>query len=336
VRVYPFFIPHAGCPHRCLFCQQQRTSGQAAAPSPEEVGRGLEELLPSTGSGEVAFYGGTFTLLPEPLQRAYLERVGHFVHTGRISGIRVSTRPDALGERAVKFLAGMGVTTVEMGCQSFSAEVLNRSGRGHGAQEAEGAVERLRRIGLGVGLQLMPGLPGGDREEAKLSLERALSLRPDFLRIYPSVVLKNTPLENLYLSGDYRPLSLETAVDWCAELLWRCRRAGVAVIRMGLQGTPELDRGEGWVAGPYHPAFGQLVRSFLWLRAMEKGMEKVGLGAVEVNPADRADALGHRRENIVFLQRRFGNLAIIANPAVSREHLSFGGRIFPLAELAAY
>ena len=336
VRIFPFFIPHAGCPHRCLFCQQQHTSGRTVAPSPEEVALCLEGLLPPVGDGEVAFYGGTFTLLPEPVQRSYLERVGPFARAGRISGIRVSTRPDALGARAVDLLAGMGVTTVEVGCQSFSAAVLSRSSRGHGPHDAEGAVGRLRRAGVGVGLQLMPGLPGGSREEANLSLGRALDLLPDFLRIYPAVVLRDTALEELYRAGDYRPLSLETAVDWCAELLLRCRRVGVPVIRMGLQGTPELDRGEGWVAGPYHPAFGQLVRSFLWFRAMEKGAEKFGIEAVEVNPADRPDALGHRRGNIVFLQRRFGNFAIMANPAVSRDHLAFHGRVLSLSGLAAY
>lgn len=288
------------------------------------------------GEGEVAFYGGTFTLLPESTQRAYLERVHPFIRAGRTSGIRVSTRPDALGEGAVELLAALGVTTVEVGCQSFCTQVLDRSGRGHGPLEAEGAVFRLRQAGIGVGLQLMPGLPGADREEANFSLSRALGLEPDFLRIYPAVVLKDTALELLWRAGGYRPLPLETAVDWCAELFLRCRRAAVPVIRLGLQGTPDLDRGEGWVAGPYHPAFGQLVRSLLWRRALEKAAVQYGATAAEVHSADLADALGHRRENIVLLQRRFGSFAVIAGPTVSREHLAFGGQTFSLAELAAY
>jgi histone acetyltransferase (RNA polymerase elongator complex component) len=336
VRIFPFFIPHAGCPHRCLFCQQEHTTGRHISPSPEEVENFLEGLLPPAGDGEVAFYGGTFTLLSSPTQHAYLEAVGPFIRAGRISGIRVSTRPDALEDGVVNCLAGMGVTTVELGCQSFSAEVLHRSERGHGPHDAERAVRRLRKAGIAAGLQLMPGLPGGDRKEANFSLARALALAPDFLRIYPAVVLKNTGLETLYHSGGYSPLPLGTAVDWCAELLWRCRRARVPVTRLGLQGTPELDQGESWVAGPYHPAFGQLVRSFLWLRALEKVALEQGVEAVEVNPADRADALGHHRGNIVRMQQRFGNFAITANPDVSRGRLAFHGRMDDLGNLAAY
>jgi histone acetyltransferase (RNA polymerase elongator complex component) len=336
VRIFPFFIPHAGCPHRCLFCQQEHTTGRNVSPSAEEVEHCLEGMLPPAGDGEVAFYGGTFTLLPRSTQSAYLETIDPFIRAGRISGIRVSTRPDALEDSVVNYLAGMGVTTVELGCQSFSAEVLHLSERGHGSDEAEGAVRRLRKAGISVGLQLMPGLPGGDRREAKFSLERALALAPDFLRIYPAVVFKNTGLETLFRLGSYRPLPLETAVDWCAELFWRCRKVGVPVIRLGLQGTPALDQGKSWVSGPYHPAFGQLVRSHLWLRALEKVALEEGAVAVEINPADRADALGHRRSNIIRMLQRFGNFTISANPDVSRGRLAFQSRTEELDNLAAY
>jgi histone acetyltransferase (RNA polymerase elongator complex component) len=336
VRIYPFFIPHGGCPHRCVFCHQGRTSGQDAPPSPGAVRACLEDLLPVRGGGEVAFYGGTFTLLPERVQRAYLDAVAPFLRQGRADGVRVSTRPDSLPDEAVTLLADGGVTTVEIGCQSFSSAVLQASGRGHDPGAARPAVERLRKLGMTVGVQLMPGLPGGDRAEARRSLDEAFALGPDFLRIYPTVVLRGSALESAFRAGSYRPLLLEEAVDWCAELWWRCRQAQVPVIRMGLQGTPELDGGAAWVAGPYHPAFGQLVRSRLWRRAFERWFRSGGAPQIEVNPADLADALGHRRGNFHYLEARFGPLAIKPRPDLLRESFASGGQTLSLMRLADY
>lgn len=336
MQIYPFFIPHGGCPHRCVYCHQGRTTGQPKAPAPAEVAERLDRVLPQRGGGEVAFYGGTFTLLAPTVQQAFLDVVPPFVQGGRVAGVRVSTRPDALSAEAVSRLAAGGVTTVEIGCQSFSAVVLNRSGRGHGPGEAEAAVGRLRAAGLRVGLQLMPGLPGGDRGEAVASLAAALALGPDFLRIYPTVVLQETALEAAFRSGEYCPLSLEEAVEWCAELWWRCRQAEVPVIRMGLQGTPAMDGGEAWVAGPYHPAFGQLVRSRLWRRALERWFHQTSHRQVEVNPADLADALGHRRDNIRVLESRFGAFAIRGRDDIQRNHFSSGGSTLCLMRLAGY
>lgn len=161
MKVYPFFIPHEGCPHRCRFCQQQRVSGHSKAPSPEQVTAELNLQLPEQGSGEVAFYGGSFTLLDPALQTDYLQQVGPFIANGQVSGVRVSTRPDAIGEEQLNLLQQGGVTTVELGCQSFSAEVLEAVGRGHSPQAVGRAVELLRSKSFHVGLQLMPGLPGG-------------------------------------------------------------------------------------------------------------------------------------------------------------------------------
>lgn len=336
MRIYPVFIPHAGCPHRCLFCQQQRTVGSDRTPSPADVSRELAQCLPVRGDGEVAFYGGTFTLLPEALQSAYLDVVTPFITSDRVAGIRVSTRPDAVTADVASRLRDRGVTTVELGCQSFSDKVLHLSGRGHGPEEAVTAVAGLRSAGLAVGLQLMPGLPGADRAEAFCSLDRALALKPDFLRIYPVVVLRDTFLAEWYRSGTYRPLALEEAVDWCAAMLWLCRRARTPVIRLGLQATPELDCGEALVAGPYHPAFGQLVRSRLWHRALEQGATLTGVRQAAVHPSDLADALGHRRVNLEELRRCFGAFSIKPLPVLPREGLVMGDHGFNLQDLAAY
>jgi histone acetyltransferase (RNA polymerase elongator complex component) len=336
MRIYPVFLSHAGCPHRCVYCRQQMTVSGEPPPTPAAVAELLEGWLPQAGGGEVAFYGGTFTLLPEALQNAYLAVVAGFRRAGRVAGVRVSTRPDAVCVESAARLAAGGVTTVELGCQSFDAGVLARSGRGHGPEAGAEAVTALRQAGLSVGLQLMPGLPGGDREEALASLESALALRPDLIRLYPAVVPCGTLLADWFRRGVYQPLSLDEAVDWCADLLWRCRQAGVAVARIGLQSTPGLDDGTALVAGPYHPAFGQLVRSRLWLRALLRGAGLTGGRQAVVAPADLADALGHRRRNLDALRRRFADFSIVSRPHLARESLLLGDAQFTLQELSAH
>jgi len=336
MKVYPFFIPHAGCPHRCRFCQQQQLSGQPCAPTPEEVASQLSVLLPERGDGEVAFYGGSFTLLDTDLQKEYLHRVQPFLRHDRIAGIRVSTRPDAIDEKGAELLQGAGVTTVELGCQSFDAAVLDASCRGHGPEAAIRAVQLLRSRALRIGLQLMPGLPAGGRQEALLSLRRALDLQPDFLRIYPAVVLRATPLEEDFESGNYQPLPLEGAVELCAEMLWHCRQAGVPVIRLGLQATSALAPDRALVAGPYHPAFGALVRSRLWRRAIEGLLTDWGENELLLHSADLSDALGQRRCNFDYFEKGGRQVVIHCDDRLAREQFVLNGRSCSVQAAAAF
>jgi histone acetyltransferase (RNA polymerase elongator complex component) len=285
--------------------------------------------------GEAAFYGGTFTLLPVAEQQAYLDAVAPYLQSGEVCGIRVSTRPDALSIEQISFLKGYGVTTVEVGCQSFSADVLARSNRGHGPEAARQAVHLLQQQGIGAGIQLMPGLPGGSRQETLASLGQALKLKPAFMRIYPAVVLRDTALALQYKSGLFSPLTLDEAVDLCAEMLWHCQRLSVPVIRIGLQASEGLDRGDVVLAGPYHPAFGQLVRSRLWLRAL-LGLARTGTMTALVHRADLADALGNKRNNILCLQQKYSHFTVRAVPGVDRQSLSSDLGIRSLHELSAY
>jgi histone acetyltransferase (RNA polymerase elongator complex component) len=336
MKVYPFFIPHEGCPHLCRFCQQQSLSGHSKVPSPEEVAKELSVLLPDRGDGEVAFYGGSFTLLEPALQVDYLQQVRPFIAKGQVSGARVSTRPNAIGEDQVALLRQGGVTTVELGCQSFFDEVLEASGRGHGSQAAGQAVALLRSRSLQVGLQLMPGLPGAAPREALQSLRQALNLEPDFLRIYPTVVLRGTLLEDDFNQGRYRPLALDEAVELCAEMLWHCREACVPVIRLGLQSTAALVPDGALVAGPYHPAFGALVRSRLWRRALAMVLPEKARAEVRVHPADLSDALGQRRDNWNYFEERDRRLTLRCDASMARDHFGVDGRTYALQAAAAF
>ncbi len=334
MRIYPFFLPHAGCSYRCLFCNQKLATGRSEVLSPAAVVDALHSMLPGRGDGEVAFYGGSFTLLAGAKQQAYLAAAAPFVAAGRVAGIRLSTRPDALDADQVQILVRSGVTTVEIGCQSFDETVLLASRRGHDGLAAAGAVARLRRAGIRVGLQLMTGLPGADRDEAASSLSRALALQPDFLRIYPTVVLPETELAESWRAGYYRAWSLEQAVDCCADLLWRCRRAGVPVIRLGLPEDPSGGGGQQALAGPRHPAFGQLVRSRLWRRALQGAMVLDPGRRFRVAPAELSDALGHRRSNLDFFFAQGCPLQLEGDPSVPRGRFRVGERTLSLLTLA--
>jgi len=329
MKIYPVFIPHAGCPHRCLFCAQDRSTSHASVPSAEVVSQWLETVLPEQGGGEIAFYGGTFTSLPQEQQTLYLEAAGGFLDSGRVGGIRLSTRPDALDMRILERLRAADVTTIEIGCQSFVDRVLTASGRGHSVTDNIRSVQACKAAGFQVGVQLMPGLPGGDGEEAMLSLRRGIELNPSFLRIYPTVVIEGTALAELWRDGDFTPWSIEQALEVCADMLLLCHEHALPIIRLGLQYDRQL--AENLLAGPYHPAFGQLVRSRLWRRALSHAVKHGNRFAV--NPSDLSDALGHRCENREWLKQSNPKTMISADPSVARETLRTSGVDWKLCDL---
>jgi histone acetyltransferase (RNA polymerase elongator complex component) len=334
VKIFPVFIPNSGCPGHCVFCDQSLNSGVIQPPSPKEVVQSLQQLLPDIGLDQVAFYGGSFTALPVDLQNDYLLAVQPYILNRRVGGIRISTRPDNIDCETALRLSQHGVETVELGCQSFSDEVLVTSGRGCLAEVHGRAVRILRDAGLAVGIQLMPGLPGATEEEAFDSLSKALQLQPDFLRIYPTVVLDGTRLAVDWRKEDYLPLTLERGIEICADMALACHAAGVPVLRFGLQASDSLDT-DAVLAGPYHPAFGQLVQSRLWLRAMRCLLKGTNVSEVFVHPYDFSTALGQRRSNVDLLQREDSELSIKSSDTVARGYIRVGFTTFEMMAFAA-
>jgi len=310
--VVPFFIPHLGCPHRCVFCDQEKIAGaKGMLPGAEEMQAKIAQYRESSpGRGlEAAFYGGTFTALPKPDQQYLLGALQPLLASGSLNAIRLSTRPDAVDADTVAFLKAMGVETVELGVQSMNEEVLRLSGRGHGAADAERAVGLLQEAGFSVGVQLMPGLPGDSAERSLASLDRVLSLNPSFLRIYPTLVISGTGLAGLYRAGSYLPQSLEQAVSLCRRMLLAALRARVPVLRLGLQPTAELEAPGVLLAGPYHPAFGQLVESELFydlMSAMAADLPKGSSVGFFAPPGRISDLVGQKRRNLARLAEEFG------------------------------
>lgn len=329
--IIPFFIPHAGCPHQCVFCNQKNIIGQSTSVDPSSVAQTITAYLDKSEQQEaqVAFYGGSFTALAIELQKSYLEACRPFIASGRITGIRLSTRPDCISRETLALLRDHQVETIELGVQSMDDAVLLRSGRGHTAAHTIHAVTLLREQGFTIGLQLMPGLPGDAAGTFMATVNSVIGMTPAFVRIYPALVIKETPLEALYCSGRYAPLALDEAVQWCKNALLQFERAGIAVIRMGLQPTEELQRPGTILAGPYHPAFRQLVDSSILLDRMRAALQQRAAGAGTAclfsHPSDVAAAIGQKRSNIVALKKEFclSELRVFAAPAVRKGSITY-------------
>jgi len=265
--VIPIFIAHQGCPHQCLFCNQRSITGAAEGLlTAREVRETILGQLAwprrhSGGPVQVAFYGGSFTGLAMERQRELLGAAQPFLAAGQVQELRLSTRPDYVTPEIAGFLRQHGVGIVELGAQSLDDRVLAASGRGHTVAQVRTAVACLKEAGIQVGLQLMLGLPGDCTATALASGRRAAELAPDLVRLYPCLVVSGSPLAELYHQGRYQPLSLLRAVALAGRLWAIFTAQGISVVRMGLQPSASLEKAV--LAGPYHPAFGELVLSRL-------------------------------------------------------------------------
>ena len=311
--IIPFFIPHFGCPHQCVFCNQKNITGQSKPVDLASIPHTISEYLKTDTQNDpiqIAFYGGSFTALSREIQKSYLEAVQPFIQSGEIKSVRLSTRPDGISREVLSLLKEYHVKTIELGVQSMDDRVLNMSGRGHCAADTTNAVSLLKEYEFFIGLQLMVGLPGDSAAGFMDTVDQVIKLKPDFVRLYPLLVIKDTPLEELYKTGRYLPLSLNDAVSQCGAAMLRFAKTEIDVIRVGLQPTEELEEPGTIIAGPYHPSFRQLVESSILLDRMRselrKRKEKSGSVVFTVNPADLSAAIGQHRGNIEILKKEFG------------------------------
>lgn len=318
--IIPFFLPHAGCPHTCLFCDQQLISGKLAQlPTTEQIAVRVSEWLERSPGrpAEVAFYGGSFTLLPQSQQQRLLSGVQPFSASGQVSCIRISTRPDALDSATLDFLAVHQVRTIEIGVQSLDDEVLQRSGRGHTSQQSLEALRRVAAAGFQVGAQLLPGLPADTPAKSLASVHGVIAAGAQFLRIYPAVVLAGTGLADLYRQGSYQPPSLDQGVATCARLLHAALKADCPVIRIGLQADEGLAQRNTILAGCWHPALGQLVKGELYydlVRQLTKRLSMPAAATLFCHPSRLSEVQGHGHRNLTRWQQN--GLEITVQPDI--------------------
>lgn len=313
--IIPIFIPHLGCPNQCVFCNQRRISGQIEPQTAETVRAAIVaalEKIPVGAGAELAFYGGSFTAIPPAEQETLLGAAEPFLRIGALCGLRLSTRPDCIDGETLTRLRRFGVETVELGVQSMCDDVLRQSGRGHTAADAVRAAQMLRTAGFSLILQMMTGLPGDTPERSLKTAEAFCALRPDGVRIYPTVVIRDTPLYDMWREGTYVEHTVEAAVTLCARLLDVFDTAGVPVIRLGLNPTDALSGGDA-AAGAYHPAFGELVRSRRYLEKAKHLLRGAAPGeavCLGVAPGQVSAMVGQRRCNIQALCGMFALSAL--------------------------
>ncbi|HEY8422571.1 MAG TPA: radical SAM protein [Thermoclostridium sp.] len=318
----PVFIPHEGCPNDCIFCNQRKISGFVHAPDEQEIRRIIEEHLETAGSEdycEIAFFGGSFTGLPEFQQEKYLKIAYRYVKEGKVKGIRLSTRPDYINERILDLLEEYSVKVIELGIQSLDEQVLKKSLRNYPPEVAISACKMVKERGFSLGVQTMIGLPGDTLKKSIDTAKKLIELKPDMVRIYPTLVISGTSLEQEYLNNRYSPLSLDDAVFWCSILVPMYENANVRVLRIGLQDMDELRRKNEVVAGPVHPAFGALVYSSIWLDRIRDRLENMDISKkkliIHVAPSEVSPVIGQNKRNISFLKEnyRFDDVKVIGD-----------------------
>ncbi|MCP4680984.1 MAG: radical SAM protein [Desulfobacterales bacterium] len=313
--IVPIFIPNHGCPHQCVFCEQEKITSQPSRPvNANYVEEVLKKAIRSNNldprqKREVAFYGGTFTRLPITQIRELLGAVAPYIKQGVFQSIRVSTRPDALDEERLKLMKRHNVRTVELGAQSMDNEVLSLSQRGHSTEDIGRAVRVLKMYEFELGIQLMPGLPGDSKEKFYKTISEVIILRPDMVRLYPAVVIKGTELADWYEKGKYHPWMLEQAVNVCVESCMRLEAEGIPVIRIGLMSSPALLEKGQIVAGPWHPSFGFLVRSGIYRKALEQALPGPGMVSrmsIRVPEKDIPLIRGYKNQGLEWIERKTG------------------------------
>ena len=331
--VIPIFLPHAGCPHQCVFCNQRAITGAlrpfSANDARAEVERYLAFPRKSTGPTIISFYGGNFLGIARQRILELLFLATHYVNHGRANGIRFSTRPDTVSAQSLSLLAGHPVKTVELGVQSMDPGVLELSRRGHTPEDTVFAYGLLREAGYETGLQMMIGLPGDDGSQSLETAQKIAGLAPDFVRIYPTVVLENSPLADMWRERRYQALSQDRAVELCRDVYGIFHDAGIPVVRMGLAASPSLDAPGAVLAGPYHPAFGHLVLSARFLAKAKSLLSRKGItrGQVvfRVHPGSVSAMRGQKNANMQVLESLLGHRPQVKeDPALKREQLAFG------------
>jgi len=312
--IIPIFIPHFGCPHQCIFCNQQAITGTSGdIPSEKEIhsiiNKFLEYKRKNRSQTEVSFFGGNFLGLAADQIQNLLDHVMPFIESKKIDGIRFSTRPDTIDKDRLNLIRPYPVSTIELGAQSMDDRVLKQANRGHVAEDTIHAVSLIKQEKYQTGLQMMTGLPGDNEALCLETARQLIALKPDFVRIYPTLVIAGSRLADLYKRGKYQPLSIDECVAQLKKLYLLFQENCVNVIRMGLQASDELDDPATVLAGPYHPALGHMVFSKIFLdSAVKKIRRKTTVKdslTLTVHPKSLSRMQGLNKKNIDTLKQMF-------------------------------
>ena len=333
--IIPIFLPHAGCPHQCVFCNQVSITGSIQkAVNADQIRSQIHQFLEYKNDRrkpiQISFYGGNFLGLKIDEITRLLDLATDFIGLGQVDSIRFSTRPDTITPDNLNIISKYPVETVELGVQSMDDHVLALAERGHSAADTVRAVHQLKEREYNIGLQMMVGLPGDTEALSLITAEKIAGLQPDFVRIYPTVVVRKSKLARWYQNGSYTPLSLEEAVTRAKKLYLLFRKHNIRVIRMGLQASEDLADDSTVLAGPYHPAFGHLVYSEVFFDAAQKAIDSIKTLSdtitISVNPRSISKMRGLNNENIEKLKKRyqFKFIEVVPDASLAADELKVG------------
>ena len=315
--IIPIFVPNLGCPNDCTFCNQTKISGKSTDVTAEDVRKTIDFYLKNFKDDkkyvEVAFFGGSFTGIDLKIQNELLEAANEYIKDGKVGSIRISTRPDYIDKKILRRLKKYHVKTIELGVQSSNNEVLKASKRNHTFEDVVKASKLIRRKGFILGHQMMVGMPESTVKDEIKTAEDLIRLKPKMVRIYPVLVIKGTELARQYSKGDYKALTIEQAVERCKDIYYLFARNNIDVIRIGLQPSGEImdptKDGSSVLAGPFHPAFRQLVESSMWYDSIEERIKefnnKIKKIEIQVNSEDVNNVIGNKKENIIKLKDKY-------------------------------
>lgn len=330
----PIFISHFGCPNDCVFCNQRKINGRETDVTIEDVKNIIErylETLPKKSKIEVAFFGGTFTGISLKLQEEYLKVVYPYIEQGIIDGVRVSTRPDCIDDKILTLLSKYGVKTIELGVQSLDEDVLKKTKRFYPTEQVYRASKLIKEYGIKLGIQLMLGLPGATERSDLESAQKVLEIDPNIVRIYPTLVIKETEMARMYERGEYIPLTIEEAIQRCKKIYSLIEYKGINIIRVGLQPTDELNDTQNVLGGPFHPAFRELVLNEIYydfISTLDSGDLNI-----EVNERNVSKIIGLNKRNLKRIKNR---VKILINNNLSQEDIHINGKLYNWKEILKF
>ena len=306
----PIFIPHKGCPHACVFCNQRRISGTIKDTTVEDVDNIIKEYLDyylnTDKKIEIAFFGGSFTGIDLSLQEAYLKVAYKYIIDGKVDSIRLSTRPDYINDEILTLLTKYGVKTIELGVQSMNDEILDKAKRGHTRDDVINASNLIRQYGIRLGHQIMIGLPYSSINSEVYTIKECLKLEPEQLRIYPVYVIEDSELYDMYEAGEYKALEIGEAVDRCVAVIHECQKTNVQIIRLGLQSTSEITAKNTNIYGPVSDNFAEYVMAALIRERIENEIvNKDGDIVVYVPKRYISATIGPKKINKIYFENKF-------------------------------
>lgn len=311
LNIIPVFVPHYGCPNDCIFCNQRKITNQDYIKDFEETKKSIEEylnyFLNKDNETQIAFYGGSFTGLPKDVMEEFLIIGKSFIDKGVVNSLRLSTRPDYIDENILNILKSYGVSTIELGVQSLVDEVLIANQRNHLSDVVYSSSKLIKEFGFKLGLQQMLGLYKSDPKMDLYTTYEFVKIGPEFVRVYPTLVIKDSYLEKLYLEGKYNPYSLDETINLCKDIYSIFYRNGIDVIRIGLQPTDNITLGQDVVAGPFHPSIRQLTIQELYKNAMDEVLKNLSDREIDVyvNNKELNYLVGNKGANKSYLMEKY-------------------------------